>query len=259
MLRIRFSDIDWQDSDGKIIKMSIPKDFYTNARLSYAYLAPIVTEDTWAGATFPVQKNIWECYKIEFAVKEMAIPQMAKIEACTFIEITDSSTNETIVIDTQINGGITIEPGERYETTNQYFTITCRARKIKTYPGIAKLNTNNLQIIANLQTFNFYTDQKIIDFVTDAEQSKYTNNTGIDSFSKTISKNGKRMVFYLMESAANDLKRLTENIGYTSLKINPNIENYNVLELGKVKQTEMTEGLWKCECEFIISPNLKFA
>jgi len=258
MIRIRFSDTDWLDSQGRIVKMSLEKELNTNSRLTYNYAPPEITQDTWKGKTFPVQINQWEAYTIHFAVKELGIHALAKMQVCKNIEIEDTETGETIIVDTVSNGGIAIEPGNRYDT-NQYFTISVKANKIKSYPGLAVSNTNVLRITLNLIDYNFYTDFDVIDFVTDAENAKYQDGEGVDVITKTNSKNGKRILFYFMEATAVDLKRKCENLGFSSMVINPNTNNFVTLETGKCKLTELTEGLWKCEREFIISPNQNFA
>jgi hypothetical protein len=258
MIRIRFSDTDWLDSQGRVVKMSLEKELNANSRLTYAYTAPVITEDTWKGRTFPVQINQWESYTIQFAVKEVAIHALAKMQVCKNIEIEDTSTGEIITVDTLSSGAISIEPGNRYDS-NQYFTITVKANKIKSYPGLAVLNTNVLRITINLIDYNFYTDFDIIDFVTDAEAAKYQDGVGIDVVTKTNSKNGKRMLFYFMEATAMDLKRKCENLGFSAMVINPLSNNFVTLETGKCKLTELTEGLYKCECEFIVSANQNFS
>lgn len=259
MIRIRFSDVDWTDVDGNVLKMSLVNDFLTNTRLSHNYMAPIVTEDSWNGKTFPVQRNIWESYLIEFYVKELAINMMTKMQSCSNISIKDLSTGEDIELDTKSSGALTLEPGDKFGTSGQSFNLICRSRKISTYPGMAVNNTNLLRIVSNTITYDFYSDREVISFITDSERAQYNNLSGIDYTAKTISKNGKRMIFYLMETQAVTLKRLIENVGYTSIRINPNTDNNLVSELGKCNLTLLSEGLYKCESEFIINTNLMYA
>jgi hypothetical protein len=258
MIRIYFSDIDWIDSQGRILKMSLENDMNTNARLSYNYVAPVITEDSWKGRTFPVQKNIWESYKIQFAIKEVATHMLAKMQACRDIRIVDTETKESIIVDTQSNGSISLEVGNRYDT-NQYYNLIVNCNKIKLYPGISVNHTNTLKITIGLLTYDFYTDFEIIDFVTDPVPAKYTNNKGLDIYTKTNSKNGKMMLFYFFEADAISLKLKCENLGFSSIVINPATDNIQVAEIGKVKLSTLSEGLYRCEAEFIISPNQNFA
>jgi hypothetical protein len=258
MLKIQFSDTDWTDVNGRILKMSVENELFINSRLSYNYLAPVITEDVWNGKQFPVQINIWESCIIEFAVKEMAIHMMNKLQSCENIICTDLSTGEIITLDTQSSGAISLEPSDRFDT-NQFFNLICRSNKISIFPGIARHNTNILRIVKDLVNYDFYTDKDIISFVSDPEISKVVNyQTGLDSASKTVSKNGKKMVFYLMETQAIDLKKKIENVGYTSILINPLTDNIPVLELGICKLSLLSEGLYKCEVDLIISGNLMF-
>jgi len=258
MIIIKFSDTDWVNASGQIIKMSIENEFITNARLSYNYLAPVITEDNWNGKQFPVQINIWENCLIEFAVKEMAIQMMNKIQSCKNVTIEDTSTGELITLDTQSSGAISLEIADKFETI-QFFVLNCRSNKICIYPGIARNNTNTLRIIKDLVTYDFYTDQEIISFVSDAIQTKIINQTtGLDATTKSFSKNGKKMVFYLMETMANDLKYKIENLGFSSMAINPLAENISITELGTCKLTLLSEGLYSCEVELFISGNIKY-
>lgn len=258
MIIIRFSDTDWTTESGKIIKMSVQNEFITNSRMTYNYLAPIITEDTWNGKQFPVQINIWESCLIEFAVKEMAIHMMNKLQSCENITVEDTGTGEIITLDTQSSGAISLEASERSDT-NMWFNLICRSNKISLYPGIARNNTNTLRIVKNLVNYDFYTDKDIISFVTDSVKSNYTNGSGIDYTAKTVSKNGKKMVFYLMETQANDLKNKIENLGFTSISINPLTDNISVSEVGTCKLTLLTEGLYRCEVELIINSNVNYA
>jgi len=259
MIIIKFSDVDWIQADAKVVKMSLENELLVNARLTYDYLPPVITEDSWNGRTFPVQKNIWESYIIEFAVKEVAIHAQAKMMACQNITIEDTETAELITVDTTVNGGISLEGGDRYSTTNKSFNLICRSNKISTYPGIAKLNTNYLRIIKNTITYPFYTDYELVYDITDAEVSNASNKDGLNSTSKSFSRNLVKMVFYLKNPEAINLKYLVENLGYSSLVINPSTTNIVITELGKCKLTLLTEGLYRCECEFVINSNLLYA
>jgi len=259
MITIKFSDIDWINVDGQIIKMSLENEFNTQARLTHNYLAPIITEDTWNGKSFPVQINLWESYLMEIAVKELSIAMLAKIQSCSYIEITDSMTNETIIADTKASGGISIEMVDRFQTTNQSFNFIVRTKKVSLYPGIAKNNVNLLRILISPSFYDFYTDADIISFVSDAAKNDYDNSNGIATTAKSIVKRGSKMVFYLMETAAISLKEKIENIGYTSATINPATLNKTVIEQGKCSLTLLTEGLYKCECELITSSKVAYA
>lgn len=259
MIIIRFSDVDWLNVDAKVVKMSLQNELMLNARLTYDYIAPIITEDNWNGRTFPVQKNIWESYIIEFAVKEVAIHALAKIQSCQTITIEDTATAELITVDTSVNGGISLEGGDRYLSTNKSFNLVCRSNKISTYPGIAKLNTNNIRIIKNNITYPFYTDMELVYSVSDAVIDKASNKDGLNYVAKSFSQNIVQLLFYLKNPDAMNLKLLVENLGYTSLTINPSTDNIVITEIGECKLTPLTEGLYRCECKFVINTNLLYA
>jgi hypothetical protein len=261
MIKIWYSDIDWENIDGQVVKMSIGNEMYINSRFTYNYTPPVITEDTWNGKTFPVQINIWDSYVIEFATKEQSINTIAKIQACENIIVEDCETNEIIKVDTSTSSGLSVEPGDRFMTANMGFNFVFKSKKTPIYPGIARYNTNTLQIVIDGNTYNYYSDKDLINFITDAEQSKYNNGIGYDSTSKTACKYGVRMVFYLMESEAIILKGHVENLGQTSWSatINPLTDNITSIEIGVCKLTALTEGLYRCEVEFITDYNTNYA
>lgn len=259
MIKIWYSDIDWENIEGQIIKMSLANELYLNTRLTYNYTPPIITTDTWNGKTFPVQINIWEAYIIEFATKEQGIHTISKMQACENITIEDCETNEIIQVDTSSDGGVSIELIDRFLTANQAYNLIFKAKKTPIYPGIARYNTNILEIIISGTTYNFYSDKEVINFISDAEQINYTNGSGINETAKTVAKFGSRMVFYLMESDALSLKGKVENLGYTSIKINPATDNIIAVEIGICKLTALPEGLYKCEVELITDSSVNYA
>lgn len=255
---IKFSDVDWINVDGQIIKMSIENNFNTNARLTHNYLAPVITEDTWGGETYPVQINLWESYIMQIAVKELSVHMIAKIQSCSYIQITDTNTNETITADTKSTGAVSIEMVDRFQTTNQSFNFIVRTKKIKLYPGISRLSTNVLRVSISPTFYNFFTDQKIINFVNDSERINFDNSEGFITTAKSVAKKGYKMVFYLMESQAVSLKEKTENLGST-IVINPSGINKIGIERAKVVLSELSEGLFRCELELITSSAVAYA
>jgi hypothetical protein len=259
MIKIWYEDIDWTAYDGKIIKMSLGNELYLNTRFTYNYTPPVITEDTWNGKTFPVQINIWESYIIEFGTKEQSIHAISKMQACQKVWIEDTETNEIIQVDNTSSGGLAVELGERFLTANQSYNLVVKSKKTPTYPGIARENTNVLQIVIDAVTYPFYTDKDLINFISDAEQINYSNGSGLNETSKTVAKYGTRLVFYLMESDAISLKEKVENLGYTSIIVNPLTDNIIAVEIGICKLTALTEGLYKCEVELITSSSINYA
>lgn len=259
MLKFKFSDTDWTDIDGHVLKMSLGSEFFANSRLTANYLAPVVTMDSWNGRSFPVQKNIWESYIVEFKMSEMGIHLLSKLQSCDNIELTDTELGETITIDTHVDGGITIEPGNRYMSTGQVFSMICRTRKISTYPGISKNHTYNATIISSLTTYLFYTDFAPIPFISDSEKKQFDREDGIVRTAKTSSSEGFKMLFYLMQNDAIALKKRSENLGYSAFTIFDGINNINVIEVAKCKLDQLPEGLMKCELEVVTNPVVNYA
>jgi len=248
MIRIWFKDIAWIDSDGNVIRMDLANEIVVNTRLNHAYRTPVITEDTWNGRTFPVQINVFEGYNIQFGQRELSINDIAKLQSCKEIYVESLETNEMLKVDTDTSGQLGIEPLERLSTSNQGFVFNFVAKRIPTYPGLARLNTHTLTINYNSTDYNFYTDYDFIQFVSDAERSDYQLNSGINYTAKTIQKKGYRIVFYLMESDALSLKEklevsLPENVSFNTTII--------PIESARCQLTALTEELYKCEVELV--------
>lgn len=251
MLKIWSEDINWTNDDGQIIAMSNPSCLYLNSRLVHSYLPPVITEDTWNGRTFPVQIDIWNSYQVHFSLKEISLQQIQKIQICQKLYLESLTTNEIIIVDTKASGGISIEPGGRLGSVDQSFIMTFRTNRTVTYPGLARLNTNNLRIVIGANTYNYYTDYDIISYIEDTEKSDYSYDNGIKYTAKTINRQGKQLIFYLMETDAVALKEYLETAAASNIVINPLTDNTVSLETGVCKLTQLTEGLYKCECTII--------
>jgi hypothetical protein len=250
MIRIWFKDINWIDNKGNIIPMSYDKELIVPRRLIHVYQQPISTEDSWGGKSFSVQKTIFDRYRIQFAVKELSIDIIAKLQCCKKIWVREYETNEIIEVDTETSGQITIEDLGRNESVETGFAFNFSSKKTNIYPGIARLNTNNISITIGATTYTYYTDFEILNLVIDPEMVQYDDDSGKKYTSKIIQKIGKRAVFYLMETDAFLLKQQIEIAEPANIKLNT---IYVANEAIKCKLTEMTEGLYKCEIELITS------
>lgn len=249
MIKVWFSDIDILNASGQTIKLE-NNFFYVNSCILRNYLPPIITEDSWNGQTFPVQIDIWDGYQMKVAQRDLSINFLALVQSCKTVIIQDCDTNEIINIDTSASGAITIEPQGRLGTVNQSFLITFKSNRQLSYPGIVRNNTYNLKCTYNSVEYTFYTDKDIINFVNDTETEQFDNESGIKYTSKTISKEGKRMLFYYPETEALFLKKICELTEPANILIN---EVTTVLENMKCTLTALTEGLYKCEVEAITS------
>lgn len=247
MIKIWFSDIDILNDAGQTVKME-NNFFFVNTLIQRNYTPPIITEDTWNGRTFPVQTDIWEGYQIKVAQKDISTNLLSLMQTCKTIIIQDCETNEIITIDTEASGAITIEPQGRLGTVNQSFLITFKSNRMLSYPGLVRNNTYNLKCTYNSVQYTFYTDKDIINFVNDTEQSQYQNDSGINYTSKSISKEGKRMLFYYPETEALFLKEVCELTEPADIIVN---DSGTVKENIKCTLTALTEGLYKCELEII--------
>jgi hypothetical protein len=256
MIRIYFKDIDWLDSEGNVIPMSYPNEIITYGRIIARHQQPIITNDSWGGTTYPVQITINEAYKVAFAVKEASIHHLAKIISCKTIQIYEYATNDIIDINTESEGQINITTshnGSADVAVEMEFT----GKKISIYPGIARLNANLLRIINN-GTNNFYTDKSILSVITDPELESHTRDSGLIKVSKSVIKQGKKMVFYLMETNAILLKKLIYGTWPENIVINPNTDNIVPIEMGNVEMIELSEGIYKLIVTFTTVNTLSY-
>ena len=248
MVKIWFNDIDWTDKDGNVIPMSYGQEMIVGGSLVSRYQTPYITSDTWGGRTFPVQITVFEGYKLKFAVKNLSVHNLAKLQSCKRIWVHDFDTNEMITVDTETDGLILIETSGNQGTVEQSITFNFSSKRTPAYPGLPRLNTNRLQIIFDSVEYNFYTDKTILSFTNDPELSTYGYNNGIQLVAKSTIRTGKRMMFYLMESDAVQLKELIGKTQPEGIIINPvGPGRTYVTEMGTCQITELTEGLYKCE------------
>lgn len=257
MIRIYFKDIDWLDNEGNVIPMSYPNELITYGRIIARHQQPIITNDNWGGVSYPVQITINESYKVAFAVKESSIHHLAKIISCKTIQMYEYATNEIIDINTESEGQINISTNHN-GSADVAVEMDFSGKKICVYPGIARLNTNLLRIV-NGGNNDFYTDKDVLSAITDPEIESHVRDSGLIKVSKSVIKEGKRMVFYLMETNAVLLKKLIYTTWPENIVINPDTDNIVPIEMGIVEMTEMTEGLYKCIVNFTTVNNTEYA
>jgi len=259
MVKIWFYDsLSWTKKNGQVIPMAEPFVIYANTRLVHNYIPPVITEDTWNGQTFPVQIDNWDGYQIQLAVKEIASNMLSKLQACKHITIQEIETGERIELDTRASNSITIEPLGRQGTVNQAFILNLKSERVSSYPALPELFTNQLQITLDSLIYNFHTDFDVISFTGDAEKVNYSYDSGLLLTAKTTAKEGKRLVFYYMETEAISLKNKVEFAQEGDIELNPGSDNIKNIETGKCTITALTEGLFKCEVEIITTVIVKY-
>jgi hypothetical protein len=240
MIQIWFEDINWTNEDGEVIPMEHPMQINAYGRIISRFEQPVITNDTWGGKTFKVQITNTESYRAKFAVKELSVHALAKMLSCKKVWVKEFATNEVHEIDTETDGKMMIE-STNVGSSEQSVIFTYSTKKTCVYPGIARLNTNNLNITYS-GTYNFYSDKPILEWISDFE--KY------DDDKVEIGRKGVKMVFYLLESDAMDLKELISKVQPSGISINPLTDNYTPIEAGTCILTELTEGLFRCEVSY---------
>lgn len=246
MIRIQFSDINWTNIDGEIIPMSYIQELILDSRLTHEFKPPFITEDTWKGQTFPVQITIFDNYRCQFGLKEISTEDLTKLLASKKIWVYDFETAEMIEVDTQSSGQLSIEIIGRQGSVEQCFALTFSSKKTCIYPGIARLNTNCLQITIDSTIYLYYTDKDLMTVVDNAQWSDYDNESGQKYVSKTMQRNHKKMIFYFMEIDAMGLKENVEKAEPSDIIINPSTDNIPAVEMVECELNELTEGLWRC-------------
>jgi hypothetical protein len=259
MIQIWFEDINWTNVDREIIPMEHPMQINAYGRIISRFEQPVITNDTWGGKTFKVQITNTESYRAKFAVKELSVHALAKMLSCKKVWVKEFGTNEVFEVDTETDGKMIIESAN-VGSSEQSVIFSFSTKKTCVYPGIARLNTNNIHIVdADSNEYDFYTDKEILEWISDFENSEYFYNTGQKYVSKTIGKKGIKLVVYLMESNAIQLKELISKVQPSGISINPLTDNYTPTEVGMCTLTELTEGLYKCEVVFTTENIIEYA
>src|SRR3972149_4605311 len=259
MVKIWYSDIAWTNFNSEVIPMNYGNDLTLDTRLLHTYKPPIIIEDNWNGKTFPIQIINNEAYQVNFALKELGVHQVAKIQSCKNIFIYEYETNELIQVDTSITGQMTIEPIGHNRTVDMSFIFTFTDRKKRTIvnPGICRDNTNNLKIVYNSSTHNYYTDFEIINTITDAEKAQF--ESALDGHLETTllkHKTGNKMIFYLSEANMILLKKHVENSQPSDVTINTTIIP---VEVGICDVSQVGEDLYRCEVSYNLTSILDYA
>ena len=252
MIKIWYKDINWIDDTGQVIPMSEGQELVLNCRLTHMYRQPVITEDTWNGRSFPAQINIHESYMVEMAQREISLNDLNKLQACKQIYVTSLDTNEIIEVDT--DSQMLIEPGERFGTAHQFFTWTFQSRKISTYPAYPRLDTYELSITVDSVESTYYTDFEAINFILDSELSQYNQNDGINRTSKIVQKKGLRLLFYLFETDAIQIKELIEQ-AYPEDVI---FETVPAIETPACTITQLAEALYRVDIQMITDANVNY-
>jgi hypothetical protein len=153
---------------------------------------------------------------------------------------------------------MTLEPLGRLGTVNQgfVFTFTDKKKRVIVNPGLSRENTNNLRIVYDTVTYNYYTDFDIINTMADTEQTQYESS--LDGHMETAKyryKTGVKMLFYLSEANMILLKQHVENAIPSDVLINTIVP----IEAGLCKVSLIGEDLYKCEVDFTITSNISYA
>ena len=156
--------------------------------------------------------------------------------------------------DISINGtSVTEVEIEPIQIANDYMKIILRGVSSVdiTDFDICPLSTYNLRIVKDAVTYNFYTDYppELISVTPDIK--RLTNETGVATPTKNISKTVKKVKFYLTEDEAFLLKLRFELFGTVTLDAVP------VLEAGNVKPNKIGVDLYEVEVDCLIAATLK--
>ena len=120
---------------------------------------------------------------------------------------------------------------------------------------MARLNTHNLRVEFDNQTYNFYTDFELLSEIENAEKAQYTQNDGKLRTAKTTQRNILKSVYYLFYPEMNDLKLNVERAAITDIYLN----EMNPTESPTVEVSALPEGLYKCIVSFTILNFVNYA
>jgi hypothetical protein len=252
MVKISYKDkLNWTDLDGLITNWSELSEYYFNDRILTNFIQPIEVLDNWNGVDNRVQIIHWKGWYIEFNVKESSIHTINDLLVCDTVLISDLENGIEHTVDTRQSEYFQLTAGERIgQTSNIKYTLIYRTNRKVINKGLPVNNTHELDIDGT----SFYTDFDIIS-PNEIELSQFEDEDSITVTSKVVTKDLKRLVFYLLESDAYNLRELYTNTEPDLITLD---STYTCLENRDFEPILLNEGLYRCELDFLTTSTLNF-
>lgn len=247
MIRISYKDgNNWESIDGVFRNMIDMSELYKNERVQPYYIAPLIVTDTWNGRTIKLQEIFSKSWYVEFSVKEDQLHEVQAIKSCDFVYITDLTTNLKQTVNMQTVDPIIFNEPERIEkTSNWKISFIYKVDKTIINKQTSAPNQTNTLVTSfddgtTVTNKTFYTDLELIERQQDTILNNIDNDDGVNVLVKATQRKENLLVFYLLPSDANILKKEFER-AQTIL-----INSISVLENRSVTYTEVGENLIKC-------------
>ncbi len=226
-ITIKFKDAqNWQSITGNVTRWDDYYKLIKHDRIYNDYVQPEVVTDSWNGQEFDVQHSRWNAYRLEFIVKEGEIQEFEKIRSASDIVIQDNINAITHYPDTTLSSYFEVSEPEQIENTPD-FRYTIKYRTHRTYinkqsnpqsiRGISIANDGTIDnkwadIIASneIEGIVYRTDFEFITDNNDVERNTIDDGDGVPLPVKGVSNITGRMLFFLNEAQATQLKRYGE-------------------------------------------------
>jgi hypothetical protein len=202
-----------------------------------------------------------ENVSIEWYDKTIRVPQTVNKSGYQFLlyltpeELESFMSTYKSTASISINGvSITETELEPTPIAYDYMKVIIRgiSSTVVTNFSISPLSTYNLRIVKDAVTYNFYTDYPPELTSTAPEIETFTNETGVNTPTKNISKTVKKVKFYLNEADAFSLKLRFELFGTVTLDAIP------ILEASNVKPNRIGVDLYEVEVDCFIEATIKW-
>lgn len=261
-LTIKFKDAKkWLSVTGHVQRWDDYYQLSKRNRIYDDYVAPETVTDSWNGAEFDVQHKRWNAYSLSIIVREGEMQEFEKIRSTKDVQIIDNISAITHVPDTslasyfevsepqRINGSPDVRYIIKYRTVPTYIHYNTEPASIR---GLIVANQDSTSFLnkdidadwaallaaQDIQSLTHNTDFAFIQDNEDVERNSIENGDGVAIPVKSISSVTGRMLFFMDETDAKNLKRY----GEIANAIRFIFETYGTYdyEVSEVNGTELT-------------------
>jgi len=263
MVTINYKDSkNWQTLEGKVISWERYAEHNKDGRIVPTYLAPIIISETWDDRVYEAQHIRWNAWVIEFWIKESEIHHLSKMQSCSDIVIRDD-TGLQHVADTGDSEGIIFDEPERVSDTSAmvvriiYKTDKTVIDKLSLGVDIPDTALHSMTLEynehgANVEDHTFKTNMPTIDLPLTPEMITFDKDDGIRVRAKTITRNAKKVCFYLTNLDATYFVDLFARAQYRAL------DGQDILDSGETEVTKVGGNLTRIVIEVVMAVKVAY-
>ena len=202
LINIKFKDADdWEDVSGISVIWDNYNEFLNQALLRYDHIPPVVVTDTWGGVNFDVQLLKWQGYFAEFLINNTDIHELEKVLSCSDVIVTDMVNDISHTVDASKSEYMQLEFNPVADVLKQAVKFAYRTHKTIINKKQPILDTYRLTSGVNI----YPTDIELIYKQEETKQAVYSNDSGVETMTNTLTKETANLLFYLSETDRNSL------------------------------------------------------